>query len=305
MARQLVVAVSQGKPFLGRTTTRGAVIYWQTEDDVKDVLNAFNRLGSKDDDEQIYVLQGDPESSECQDIAAQLEADQNINLVVIETLDDLLKISDIKENTAARAAFDKFNTQLMIPFGHRAAFLALHHMKKTETDFAGDSLLGASTIRGRTDAKIYMAQVSPDDERRLIWSSKRIGRVIPKTFLVFDPTTGKSELGETMADEERNAMLAEQLADLKQLLSIVAQHPDIEHGSLLKELSGMKQASKLKLIADNVRRGSIIKSGNGVRGSPLTYKMADLSMESTQEIPLFRPTEELNDLVSKETENAA
>jgi hypothetical protein len=305
MARQLVVAVSQGKPFLGRTTTRGSVIYWQTEDDVKDVLDAFNRLGSKDGDQQIYVLQGDPESSECQDIAAQLEADQNINLVVIETLDDLLRISDIKENTAARAAFDKFNTQLMIPFGHRAAFVALHHMKKTETDFAGDSLLGASTIRGRTDAKIYMSQVSPDDERRLIWSSKRIGRAIPKTFLVFDPITGKSELGETMAAEKRNAMLAEQLADLKQLLSIVAQHPDIEHSALLKELSGMKQASKLKLIADNVRRGSITKSGNGVRGSPLTYKMAVLPMESTQEIPLFRPTEELNDLVSKETENAA
>jgi hypothetical protein len=78
-------------------------------------------------------------------------------------------------------------------------------MKKTETDFAGDSLLGASTIRGRTDAKIYMAQVSPDDERRLIWSSKRIGRAIPKTFLIFDPTTGKSELGETAADAARNA----------------------------------------------------------------------------------------------------
>lgn len=305
MARQLVVAVSQGKPFLGRTTTRGAVIYWQTEDDVKDVLDAFNRLGSKDGDEQIYVLQGDPDSSECQDIGRQLETDQNINLVVIETLDDLLKISDIKENTAARAAFDKFSTQLMIPFGHRAAFLALHHLKKTETDFAGDSLLGASTIRGRTDAKIYMAQMSPEDERRLIWSSKRIGRVIPKTFLVFDPITGRSELGETMADAARNAREAEQRADSKQLLSILTQHPDIEHGVLLKGLIGMKQACKLQLIADHVRSGSIIRSGKGVRGSPYTYKMATLPMESTREIPLFRPTEELNDLVSEETENAA
>jgi hypothetical protein len=305
MARQLVVAVSQGKPFLGRTTTRGSVIYWQTEDDVKDVLDAFNRLGSKDGDQQIYVLQGDPESSECQDIAAQLEADQNINLVVIETLDDLLKISDIKENTAARAAFDKFNTQLMIPFGHRAAFLALHHMKKTETDFAGDSLLGASTIRGRTDAKIYMAQVSPDDERRLIWSSKRIGRAIPKTFLIFDPTTGKSELGETAADAARNAREAEQRADQSQLFEILSRRLDIEHAELLREMSGMQQARKLRLIGDEVGKGSIIKSGKGVRGSPLTYKMADLPMESTQAIPFFRPSEGLCDLISKETENAA
>jgi hypothetical protein len=255
--------------------------------------------------ERVTDSSGDPESSECQDIAAQVEADQNINLVVIETLDDLLKISDIKENTAARTAFDKFNTQLMIPFGHRAAFLALHHMKKTETNFAGDLLLGASTIRGRTDAKIYMAQVSPDDERRLVWSSKRIGRAIPKTFLVFDPFTGKSELGETAAEAARNTKEAEQRADQTRLFEILGRYPDIEHGELLKDLSGMQQARKLRLIKDHIVSGSIIKSGKGVRGSPLTYRIASLPMESTEEIPLFRPSVELNDLVSKETENAA
>jgi len=279
MARQLVVAVSQGKPFLGRTTTRGAVVYWQTEDEVKDVLNAFNRLGSTDGDEQIYVLQDDPDSSGCSDLVAQLEEDQKINLVVIETLDDLLKISDIKENAAARTAFDKFNTQLMIPFGHRAGFLALHHMKKTETNFAGDSLLGASTIRGRTDAKIYMAQVSPDDERRLIWSSKRVGRAIPKTFLVFDPTTGKSELGETTADATRNAREAEQRADQSQLFEILGRHPDIEHAELLKHLDGMQQARKLRLIRDEVLNNSITRSGKGVRGSPLRYSLAGVPSE--------------------------
>ncbi|MGA8309631.1 MAG: hypothetical protein WB755_06350, partial [Terriglobales bacterium] len=214
-------------------------------------------------------------------------------------------INDIKENTAARQAFDKFTTQLMIPFSHRASFLALHHMKKAETNFAGDGLLGASTIRGRTDAKIYLAQVNPDDETRMIWSTKRVGRAIPKTFLVFDPTTGKSELGETIADAARNAREAAQLADLKQLFALVAQHPGIEHSALLRGLSGMKQASKLKLIEEKVRSGSIIKSGKGVRGSPLTYKMADPPMESTQEIPLLRPSKELKDLVSKENENAA
>jgi len=304
LARQLAVAVSQGKPFLSRATTRGAVIYWQTEDEVQDISRAFTRLGSKEGDENIHVFQGNPELSGCESIAQLLTEDENINLVIIETLDDLLKFSDIKENTAAREAFDSFATQLMIPFSERASFLALHHLKKAETEFGGDGLLGASTIRGRTDAKIYLKQVNPDDETRIIWSTKRGGRAIPKTFLVFDPITGKSELGETMADAARNAREAEQQADLKQLLSILAQHPDIEHSALLKELSGMKQASKLKLIGDNVRRGSIIKSGKGVRGSPLTYKMADPPMESTQEIPLFQPIKELKDSVSKEIGNA-
>ena len=105
LARQLAVAVSQGAPFLGRVTTRSAVIYWQTEEEVQDVSNAFTRLGSKDGDENVHVFQGDPESSGCEDIAKMLQQDEHIKLVIIETLDDLLKISDIKENTAAREAF--------------------------------------------------------------------------------------------------------------------------------------------------------------------------------------------------------
>jgi hypothetical protein len=145
--------------------------------------------------------------------------------------------------------------------------------------------------------------VSPDDDRRLIWSSKRIGRAIPKTFLVFDPTTGKSELGETIADAARNARQAEQRADQTQLFEILGRHPNIEHGALLKDLSGMKQARKLSLIKDHVASEAIIRSGNGVRGSPLTYRMASLPVEvSTEEVGFIRPN---NDLVSKEAENAA
>jgi AAA domain len=304
MARQLGVAVSQGMPFLGRNTTRGSVIYWQTEEDVRDVLDAFNRLGSKDGDEHIYVLQRDPESSESVDIATQLEADQNINLVIIETLDDLLKINDIKENTSAREAFDKFNTELMIPYGHRAAFLMLHHLKKMETEFAGDALLGASVIRGRTDGKIYMTQISADDERRLIWSTKRKGRAIPKTYLVFDDNTGKSELGETVADEARSAWEAAQQAGQAKLFEILGRHPDIEHSVLLKDLSGMKQAHKLKLIEDNVRNGSIIKSGKGHKGAPFRYQTAALPMETTEEIRVSGPNEQLNGMVSEGAVNA-
>ncbi len=281
LARQLAVAVSQGKPFLSRATTRGAVIYWQTEDEVQDVSRAFTRLGSKEDDENIHVFQGNPESSGCEGIAQLLTEDENIKLVIIETLDDLLKISDIKENTAAREAFDRFATQLMIPFSYRASFLALHHLKKAETEFGGDGLLGASTIPGRTDAKIYLAQVNPDDETRMIWSTKRGGRAIPKTFLVFDPITGKSELGETIADAARNARQAEQRADQTQLFEILGRQPDIEHGALLKDLSGMQTARKLRLIADEVGKGSIIRSGKGVRGSPLAYRMASLPSEDT------------------------
>ena len=284
LARQLAVAVSQGAPFLGRATTRGAVIYWQTEDEVQDVSTAFTRLGWKDGDEHVYVFQGDPNSSGCEDIAKMLQEDEHIKLVIIETLDDLLKISDIKENSAAREAFEKFATELMIPFGPRASFLALHHMKKAETSFAGDALLGASVIRGKTDAKIYVAQAGPDDERRLIWSVNRRGRAIPKTFLVFDPATGKSELGETIAEAKRTAEAEEKKAAQIRLFEVLQAHPQgIEQKELLISLSGSSK-NRTALIQDASSNGLVVKSGRGVKGSPFVYKTAEVPMESTKDM---------------------
>jgi len=280
LVRQLAVAVSQGEPFLGRSTTRGAVIYWQTEDEVQDVSNALTRLGSKDDDEHIYVFQGDSDSSGCEDIASQLQQDPKINLVIIETLDDLLKIADIKENSAARESFEKFTSNLVIPFNDRVSYIALHHLKKGETNFAGDALLGASWIRGRTDAKIYLAQKSPEDERRIIWSTKRIGHAIPKTLLVFDPNTGRSELGEAVADAMRNAESAAKGAALLKLLDVVTQNPGIEHNDLKSRLDGGSKG-KLNLINEAVRHGSILKSGRGHKGSPFTYTMAPIVEDVT------------------------
>jgi hypothetical protein len=279
LARQLAVAVSQGKPFLGRATTRGAVLYWQTEDEVPDVSSALTRLGSQDGDEDIYVFRGDPDSSGLEDIVELLKRDQNINLVIIETLDDLLKIADIKENTAARDAFENFTTQLMIPFSHRASFLALHHMKKAETSFAGDGLLGASWIRGKTDAKIYLAQMRPEDETRIIWSTKRRGHAIPKSLLVFDPKTGKSELGQSLADADRNAEEAAESAARSEMFDIVTENPGIEHNSLLSQLGGAFKG-KLSLIKEAVSDRSIVRSGRGVKGSPFTYTMTPVPEES-------------------------
>src|SRR6267378_1686808 len=41
----LAVAVAQGKPFLGRKTLRGEVLYWQTEDSPEDLQDSLRRLG--------------------------------------------------------------------------------------------------------------------------------------------------------------------------------------------------------------------------------------------------------------------
>src|ERR1700686_1019338 len=62
LAKQLAIAISQGKPFLGRETKRSPSIYWQTEDEVPDVVEALMLMGYVPGrDEEIYILDGSAE----------------------------------------------------------------------------------------------------------------------------------------------------------------------------------------------------------------------------------------------------
>ena len=201
-----------------------------------------------------------------------------MRLVVIETLDDLLKLDDVKENTAARVAFESFKTELMGKFANTTAFLALHHLKKAETSFARDAVLGASTIIGRTDAKIYLEQASPDDERRIIFTSKRVGTAIPRTYLVFNPISGRSELGETVSAAAITAKTAEYRAARQKLFDVLAQDPGIEHGALLDRLGGKRQHT-LNLIREHVLAGLVLKIGKGTKGSPLHVQREEVPVE--------------------------
>ena len=98
----------------------------------------------------------------------------------------LLKIDDIKENSKAREAFERFDNEVVVPHHQRAAFLGLHHLKKRNCDDHGEMLLGATVIRGRTDAKIDVDHPKDDDERRFVFATVRRGKPMPKTYLNYD-----------------------------------------------------------------------------------------------------------------------
>lgn len=284
LAKQLAVDVAKGQPFLTRPTKRGSVILWQTEDQVQVVNRQLIRLGLRNGDSEVYVFQGDSDRVGMEDISKLLKEDPSINLVIIETLDDLLKIENIKENTAARVAFATFTTQLIVPFNERVSFLALHHLKKAEVAFAGDGLLGATQIRGKTENKIYMTQVNENDETRILWSTKRGGVAFPKTVLVFDPETGRSILGKTIAEAKQNEIEAAKRAAITKLLDIVTQTPGIGQSSLYDRLDGRKQ-NKIRLVNEAVRTEMIIREGNGAKGSPFTYRMSTLPKEALNAFP--------------------
>jgi energy-coupling factor transporter ATP-binding protein EcfA2 len=290
LAWQMAIAVTKGEPFLGRQTKSAEVLYWQSEETQEDCGAILREhVYDSSQDERIHVAMGaswgDTLDEQLETLAEFLSAHPSIRLVIIETLDDFLKLSDVKENSAAREAFEKFDTTISSRFAQQAAFVALHHIKKRETDHSGDGLLGASVINGKTDVKVYLNVVSDDDPRRIIHSTgRRDSVVIPRTYLDFDSHTGRSRLGMTVAEERKcNAgKNADRIAE--DIITFIANNPNSTESDCLSLIQGnsdtKRQAFKKLRLS-----GALQLSGKGTKGSPLAFHLANpIPVEDRREI---------------------
>jgi hypothetical protein len=131
IARQLAIAISQGKPFLGRETLKSNVAYWQSEETTEDAGEDFAKSGMRQDD-PIVILQPSPADNHMVELDRVLTEDKDIRLVVIQTLDDFLQMDDLSDNPSARRAFERFDREVVSKHKERVCFLALHHFKKSD-----------------------------------------------------------------------------------------------------------------------------------------------------------------------------
>jgi hypothetical protein len=280
LAMQLCVSVTQGKSFLGRTTMRAPVIFWQTEAELRKVASSLNHLGyNPANDEKLLILNSCAAENNVAAMRRELIAHPDVRLVVIETLDDLLRIPDLNKNTAAREAFDKFDNAVMSEFSHRCAFLALHHLKKRECDREGNMIMGATVISGRTDAVWYVRRKSDDDEQRIFHADVRSGLQIPKTLLEFKNETETSTLGRTVA-EERKLGVGKTADKIKEaIVGYFAKHPD----STFKQdcFPNIDGNSDLKrsLFKELLANGFLVRRGSGTKTSPFVYRVVERQME--------------------------
>jgi hypothetical protein len=247
IARQLSIAVSQGIAFLGRATKQGKVIYWQSEEDPQDTKEDFFRTGMAANDPVIIVH---PEAGDdnCAELCKILDANPDTRLVIIETLDDFLKVEDIKENTAGREAFERFDAEVVSKHCWHCAFIVLHWFKKSDRQKTANihKILGGTIIAGKTDAKVYLTQVSDSDPRRIIQVAVRKGVPIEPTYLLFEPENQTSQLGTKVADERL------QHKDVKDALAEI--ELDSRISALLHQNPGKPKAEIKKLVGGNGER---------------------------------------------------
>ena len=280
LVRSLGIAVAAGKPFLGRPTKRSPVILWQAEEDIADVQEMLRIQGHNPDiDEPIWVFKGDADRNNVDELREEMRAHRDVHLCIIETLDDLLKIEDLKENTASRIAFDKFDKAVVTEFYPTCSFVALHHLKKTEVAHStGLILLGATVIRGRTDAKIYLSRVSDDSEERIIHATVRRGIAIPKTQVTWDSATETMSLGITVSEATRDSVDHTRERVVADIRKFYATHPNTNHDDCVKYLSGNKTQIRRE-HARAVIDGWLVKTKGGVKNAPFLFSLKELPTE--------------------------
>jgi len=272
LARQLAVAVVHGEPFLGRTTVKSTVAYWQTEESEDDAREDFLKSGMTINDLNFKILHPEPPESNLKKLNDTLTNDPDIRLVIIETLDDFLQMDDLGDNPSARRAFEKFDQTVVSQHSHRCCFVALHHFKKSDEQH-GSSLhriLGATVIAGKTDCKIFMRGCGDADSRRVINIMTRKGSPIEPTYLAFNDVTQTSTLGQTLAEEcveSKKAGVSVNASELRsRCLSVVAGNLGISKTQACEKVGGRKEAA-LKMFGALIQDGEILPRLGGETGT--------------------------------------
>lgn len=183
MLLQLARAVSEGKPFLGKSTQMPRrVLYLALEDGERRIhkrLQAISWRPTKVD----FVCEGFGLSDD--GIAWLRERSKDVGMIIIDTL-----------NTASQGRFDENDNAEMgdlfrklgeIAHGSQIPIIISHHAKKGATEDPFDGIRGASAMRAGCDLVLFLARSVGSRTATLSVESRDLE--ISEVNLTFDPIT--------------------------------------------------------------------------------------------------------------------
>lgn len=287
LSRQLAVEVAKGQSFLGRVCTPAEVLYWQTEEDLSDIQEAFGHLGyDSDRDRQIHIFNAGPLKNDYKNLNDALHAYPAAKLVVIETLDDLMKIGDLNSNSDISRAFETFHERVASHHYQRVAFLILHHLKKRETDSKGDQIMGGTTLRSHCDSFIYLD--SKDDKpetKRFLKAITRRGLNISNTYLEFDPKREHCTLGMPLAQEYKFEAAETEKRIQEKIIDFYRVHPGADFEKDCNPIVQGDSDTKRRICKELVATGRLRKTP-GKKGRPTAYHVVELPPKLTEDLKI-------------------
>jgi archaellum biogenesis ATPase FlaH len=263
LVRQLAGCVAKGTEFLGRSTSKGEVLYFASEELGAHLSEHFQLL---DIDQGVHTVLRRPGAGFVARLEATLKLNPEVKLVILDPLVNFLPGVDMDSyGEIAPALAD------LVEMAERCGIviLAVHHMKKKATEEAGDATLGSTAVMAAMCSSLFLTGEMGDV--RKIRSSQRYGTRLEFTELAFDENTRAFSIGELVKTlrEKRTGNIME--AHRSNVLRHINDNPDIDQSKLL-ELVGCSKPSLLGILAELTEQGRIMRDGKGARGSAYTYR---------------------------------
>ena len=271
LARQLAVAVAHGTPFLNRETEQGAVLYLGIEEKQSEVAAHFQQLGLCESDPVLIRCGAVPKNQSVAMLEDALMRMPEAKLVIIDPMFRFVGgVKDASDYVQVNNALEQL---LELARRYNVHILTVHHMKKKETEDVMDGALGSTAIVGGTDT--FIGLLVDGKGMRTICSRQRYGTDMEPTQLEWDSETRELSLGMTSDDANRAAADASRRRQEEGMINYVAAHEGCTQTAMLNAVPG-KRASKLRVMQQLIDDKCFVQFGEGVKGDPYTYRIAEL-----------------------------
>jgi hypothetical protein len=265
--RAAALKVSRGEPFLGRTTSKGAVGYFALEQARNEVVGHFKQMGAtRADSATLKIHTGMVPAEDVTEKLRQVIVENSLKLAVIDPVVLLLirGVRDFNEYAAVYAALEPLISIARDTGCHMAL---VHHLSKAERD-SMDQIMGSTAFSGAADTVVTLRKkVEGGVEFRTIEAQqRRAGVNMQPTTLTLDMVTGFVGIGEPLWLKKKEAAFETVLAFLRQ-----QSDQQFLNDELRKKL-GLKKATVDAALKRGIDEKSVERSGSGNKGDAFRYR---------------------------------
>ena len=255
LARCLVVAVAQGRPWLGKTVTQGTVFYLALEEKRAEVKRHFHMMGAqKSDPIHVFIDQAPRDALKRLEIEV---SEKKPALVIIDPLFRFTRIIDGNDYAQITAALDPL---LRLARKNGTHVLVTHHSKKGG-GMDGDEVLGSTALYGTVDCLISLKRFPV---YRTAYTQQRYGSDMEETIIALDSDTGWVDVKGTRTEADEQAVGKAILEFLE------TQTQPVTEPKITENIGGATRLVRSALRA-LVSSQKIHRTGGGKRGDPYTY----------------------------------
>ena len=161
LALDLAVAVSQGKPFLGKTTERSCVLYLALEDSERRIHDRIKQIsGPEDDLSNLYFSTTSPRLGDglSEEISNTVLQHAKIRLIVIDVFQRIRMCNKFSRAAAAYSVdYEELGALRNIVSRFQVSILLNHHLRKSTDEFNPfNEIHGSNGLTGSVDTMLVL-----------------------------------------------------------------------------------------------------------------------------------------------------